>query len=175
MRDLGVETVLLGIESGNDSILARNGKPVTSKNILKAVSLLGSNGIKVADAYVLGMIGETRATVQDTVELSDAVRSRCDTEISYWNILTPLPGSRVWETLCSTEHEFRATVRHCGYHLCTDALERMSVTALCDLGPGGYDYLREIRTAMGAQAAIRSFEFVPLTPAYPMTRSVPIE
>jgi hypothetical protein len=160
MRDVGVDTVLLGIESGSERVLGLNGKPVTRNQILSAVSLLGAAGIKVADAYVLGLIGETRESVSETVELACQVRELCQTEISYWNIMTPLPGSRAWELLVGIGAIRPHDAPTLTNSLDPQRLERFAVQALCDLGRGGYELLVETRELMSSESRVASTEFV---------------
>jgi radical SAM superfamily enzyme YgiQ (UPF0313 family) len=157
MRELGVDTVLLGIESGNEDILRQNGKPIMRHQILAAVRTLAKWGIKVADAYVLGLIGETWGSVRDTINLFREIGESCETEITYWNIMTPLPGSRVWNLLL----ERGAIIQDGDYHVNIEELERIGILRLCDLGPGGYDRLRDVRERMLLGARTASAEFVP--------------
>jgi radical SAM superfamily enzyme YgiQ (UPF0313 family) len=156
LRQLGVHTVLLGIESGDERVLHMNGKRMSPATILAAVHALASNNIQVADAYVLGLIGETRESVQKTIELARTLRNACDTEISYWNIMTPLPGSHVWRSLCA-----RGLVDDSDYHLIPDHLERLSTRYLTHLGDGGYEHLIGVREEMLASSKVSSAEFVP--------------
>jgi radical SAM superfamily enzyme YgiQ (UPF0313 family) len=157
MRQLGVDTVLLGIESGDERVLRMNGKPTSRQQILSTVRLLAANSIKVADAYVLGLIGETRESVRSTVEIARELRRLCETEISYWNIMTPLPGSQVWRFL----EAMGAVDYGKGYHLPTSDLERIAVDRLCSLGRTGYEYLIDVREQMLAESRMASAEFVP--------------
>lgn len=156
MRQLGVDTVLLGIESGNEEILRLNGKPTRKEQILTAVKILADNGIKIADAYVLGLIGETKKTVEDTVRLFRDISKICETEISYWNIMTPLPGSLVWNRLL--EMGFLDIK---GYYIDTEVVERTAIQALCNLDNDGYDWLIDVREEMLSEASIASAEFIP--------------
>jgi hypothetical protein len=165
MRHLGVETVLLGIESGNERVRRMNGKPTSNRQILSAVNALAANNIKVADAYVIGLIGETRESVRSTVELAREIRRVCETEISYWNIMTPLPGSHVWRLLEAMGHFGNRN----GYHWMTDELERVGVNHLCHLGSGGYEYLLSVREQMLQESRTSSAEFV----SGPRTASLP--
>lgn len=159
LRRLQVDTVLLGIESGNEEILRLNGKPVTLEQTLAAVRTLARHGIKVADAYVLGLIGETQGTVRDTVALARQIRELCHTEISYWNIMTPLPGSRVWRILFPEGVPPQFTGCR-DYHLDAEKLEQLAVERLCRLGPNGYDFLTTTREEMIRQSPLASAEFV---------------
>ena len=154
MQEIGVETVLLGIESGNEEILRLNGKPISRKQILDAVKVLAQNRIKIADAYVLGLIGETRESIQDTISLSQEIRELCETEISYWNIMTPLPGSKVWRILNPFGKYFF------DYHIDTQKIEELVIQMLCNLGNHAYEYLLNVRDNMLKSSLIPSSEFV---------------
>lgn len=159
LKILGVDTVLLGIESGDDEILALNGKNMQVDNIKKAVKLLCEHDIKVSDAYVLGMIGETRKSVEKTIDLAKHIREICTTEISYWNILTPLPGSKAWKMLFTDQ----AIKRSLGtsYEFDTVQLEKTFVKRFSKLGESGYEFLQSIRNEMLANSNIASREFIP--------------
>ena len=159
MQKIGVETVLLGIESGNEDILRLNGKPINKKQIFSAVKILAKNGIKIADAYVLGLIGETRESVQDTITISHEIRALCETEISYWNIMTPLPGSIAWKILRQKTSSLSLLSKPT-YHLDTESLERKSVEVLCNLGEGGFNFLKEQRLIAIENSFVASSEFV---------------
>ncbi len=157
MRQIGVNTVLLGIESGNEDVLKKNGKPTTRKQILAAVDILAANDMKIADAYVLGLIGETRESVNDTISLAKEIRERCKTEISYWNLMTPLPGSRIWNILV---HEKYDLYPDGVFHIDTEYLERVSIKKFTQLGIHGYEYLVDRREEMLSLSRIASSEFV---------------
>lgn len=160
MREIGVETVLLGIESGNEDILRLNGKPISKKQILDTVKILAQNEIKIADAYVLGLIGETRESVHDTTTLAEEIKQLCETEISYWNIMTPLPGSRIWNELYSSGAISSRSKSFFDYHIDTQHLEEVAIQTLCKLGSYGYEFLKDIREKMLAKSLIASSEFV---------------
>lgn len=160
LREIGVETVLLGIESGNEDILRLNGKPISRSQILEAVRLLAQNRIKVADAYVLGLIGETRESVRDTIMLAEEIKQLCETEISYWNIMTPLPGSRIWNELYSSGAIRLRSNSFFDYHIDTQYLEETAIRTLCKLGNYGYEFLKDIREQMLSKSLIASSEFI---------------
>jgi anaerobic magnesium-protoporphyrin IX monomethyl ester cyclase len=160
LKELGVDTVLLGIESGDREVLRRNGKNVEPALIVKAVNLLAKQDIKISDAYVLGLIGETRASLDKTVDLARIIRGSCTTEISYWNILTPLPGSKAWNLLMSGDQSLAPSMST-SYEFDTVLLERKFISRFTELGESGYEYLVTIREAMLDQSTIPSREFIP--------------
>lgn len=159
LKMLGVETVLLGIESGNEEVLRKNGKPYTKEQILKSIHLLGKNNIKISEAYMLGLMGETRKSIKDTIALSNEIKELCDVEISYWNILTPLPGAKCWSMIMGIP-SIRDKYNN-EYDFDTVALEKAFIENFSCLGYGGYEYLLDIRNQMLEQALIPSREYIP--------------
>ncbi|MBU4179977.1 MAG: B12-binding domain-containing radical SAM protein, partial [Actinobacteria bacterium] len=154
LETLGVDTVLLGIESGDENVLRNNGKNMSINDTMRAVTLLGSRDMKVSDAYVLGLIGETKESVNKTVRLAKRIREACSTEISYWNILTPLPGSKAWKLL-SDINGFSNTCLN-SYKFNTVHLEKEFIRHFTKLGQGGYEFLMEVREQMLEEACIPS-------------------
>ncbi len=157
MKNLGVDTILLGIESGNERILKHNGKNITINQILNVVDLLAKGNIKIADAYILGLIGETRESVNDTIEIAKEIRKRSETEISYWNIFTPIPGSKIWKNLIY-ENEI-LDIKNV-FKINTEYLEKMHININCNLGKNAFNYLKAIREKMLNDSKIPSAEFI---------------
>jgi anaerobic magnesium-protoporphyrin IX monomethyl ester cyclase len=142
MKDLGIDTVLVGIESGDEWILRFNGKPMTKEMIFKAAKLLGAAEIKLCDAYVLGLIGETKESLKKTITLAQQISNYCEKRITYWNVIMPLPGSPIWNEMMrvpklsekySSEYKFNLE------EVQTDYIDHF-----CHLGSDGYSYLMNI-------------------------------
>jgi len=68
MKQSGCEGVFLGIESGNNKILKNMNKAVTVEKYLKGSQLLKQCGILTYGSFIIGFPGETRETIQDTIE-----------------------------------------------------------------------------------------------------------
>ncbi len=99
MKIIKIDSVILGIESGNEEILKKNFKPNTISRILKSVELLGRENIRCCPSFVLGLIGETKETVEDTLHIAEEIKNRCEVEMAYFSIMTPFPASRAWDML----------------------------------------------------------------------------
>ena len=84
IETIGVESVILGVESGNEQILRMNGKPNTVGQILYCADLLGRAGIQASPSYILGLIGETETTLNDTLNIACEMGKRCEIEMSYF-------------------------------------------------------------------------------------------
>lgn len=138
MRAIGIDGVVLGIESGNEEILRQNGKPNTAEQILRCADLLGRAGIMASPSYVLGLIGETKETVEDTFRIADEINRRVQIEMSYWSVATPYPGSKIYRLL-TADPSMKA--KHSGYQLNATELERDFIDRFTDLGPKGLEFL----------------------------------
>lgn len=142
MKDLGVDTVLVGIESGDERILRMNGKPMTKEMIVKSAKLLGKAGIKLCDAYVLGLIGETKASIDKTRALAQQIGSYCEKRVTYWNVILPLPGSPIWNGMMSIP-TLKAKYGD-EYKFNIEDVQRDYIKHFCHLGDDGHNYLTTI-------------------------------
>lgn len=158
MKQIGVDTVLLGIESGDERILKLNGKPIKPTDIIKTVELLSKYDIQIADAYVLGLIGETEKSLENTLLLSQKIKQIAKTEITYCNIMTPLPGNKVWPFI-----KEKFGIKDYPSILSGFNIERFEIESLiifCKLGINGFQLLQEIRNQILDNSKIASKEFV---------------
>jgi anaerobic magnesium-protoporphyrin IX monomethyl ester cyclase len=92
MRDAGCDWISYGIESGCDTMLMRMRRQVTSRQCLEAVRLTQSVGIHVECSFLIGMFGETRESVQKTVDFC-----RMADITAPMLFVTPYPGTAIFE------------------------------------------------------------------------------
>ena len=92
MKDAGLVSITLGIESGDDGVLERIGKGVSAKMNREALLLCRRCGVAVRCSLMYGNPGECRESIQNTVDLV------VETQPDEWNlaVLTPVPGSMIW-------------------------------------------------------------------------------
>jgi anaerobic magnesium-protoporphyrin IX monomethyl ester cyclase len=95
MAAAGSTTVYLGIESGNRETLNSLGKNTTPSDVTLAVDILKQNGIESFGSYILGNLNETAADVEKTIDLA----IRLNTNIAQFSILTPYPGTKLYEQI----------------------------------------------------------------------------
>ncbi len=91
MRESGCESVLLGIESGNEQILKNMNKSASIEKYFEGIHLLKEYGIMSLGNFIIGFPGETDETAQDTVEFirkSDLDYYR--TQLWYYEPITPI-------------------------------------------------------------------------------------
>lgn len=92
MKDAGLTSITIGIESGSDKILSNINKGTTAEDNRQALLLCKKVGVPVRCSLMYGNPGETKETIEETIML---VR---ETQPDEWNlaILTPIPGSDIW-------------------------------------------------------------------------------
>ncbi len=87
----------IGVESGNEQMLSRIGKGETKQQFRDAVKLMKSAGLPCIASYIIGLPGDTHETIQETIDFAFEL----DVEQSKFMILTPLPGTRVYDMAVS--------------------------------------------------------------------------
>lgn len=97
MVECGVDSVLLGVESGSEKVLEANWKTTTRKAILHAVDLLVTAGIRVSCSFVLGLLGEDAESLAETLSLCELLTEKPNV-LCYGNVIMPLMGSPMWST-----------------------------------------------------------------------------
>lgn len=93
MAKAGCKEIILGVESGSQTVLDRLRKGVTVAQNLRAMQLIKKAGIQLKVGVIVGSPGETWVTVEETKQLLKA----CPPD--YWNVsvFTPFPGSAAWK------------------------------------------------------------------------------
>lgn len=153
MKAVGVKAIVLGIESGNSKILSLNGKHYSPKTVVNACNLLGKYNIEILDSYIFGLIGETRKSVKDTINLSKKLEKVCDKKITFYHILTPLPGAPVWDKLMQ-HNEFRQKYG-LEYELDIKKIQEFYINHFTNLGKDGFAYITNVRKKLLEESAIK--------------------
>jgi len=91
----GTKTIFMGIESGSEETLKAFNKRYTPDVARRAVGLLRENGIETLGAYILGALEDDRRALRNLVDYA----RQLDTETAQFSILTPFPGTRLYEEL----------------------------------------------------------------------------
>jgi radical SAM superfamily enzyme YgiQ (UPF0313 family) len=95
MRRAGCYRVALGIESGNQAVLDSIGKKITLEKIRETVANCRKAGIKTMGFFMLGNLGETRETMEQTVEFA----VQLGTDYAQFLIAIPYPGTRLYDEI----------------------------------------------------------------------------
>ena len=92
MRKSGCDWISYGIESGSDRMLADMRRGVTAEQCRKAVRLTREAGIHAEGSFMIGMFGESRQTVEETVEFCKEIDMTAP-----MLFVTPYPGTEIFK------------------------------------------------------------------------------
>lgn len=95
MRRAGLSSMWFGVESGSDAVLKRLNKGTTVEQVKNAVQICREAGVKVGFSVMLGMPGETRAELQQTIDLVFDLKP----DWVYWAAFIGLPGAELYRHL----------------------------------------------------------------------------
>lgn len=89
LKKAGCWMIGFGVESGDNQVLSLMGKKVRVEQIEKAVLMAKKAGLEVTGHIILGFPGETKETIQKTIELA------CDLDLDFaqFYCAVPFPGS----------------------------------------------------------------------------------
>ena len=89
MKAAGCWMIAIGIESGNNQILKNIKKQTTTDLVRRIVERIDRAGIQVWGYFVIGFPGETKATIQETIDFSTSL----PLTIAKFDIGAPYPGT----------------------------------------------------------------------------------
>jgi anaerobic magnesium-protoporphyrin IX monomethyl ester cyclase len=92
LKEAGCAMICFGLESGNQKILDLAGKRATVERARRAVELSKAAGISPLGSFILGLPGETRETMAETVSFAQSLGIPHG-----FHLLSPFPGTRVRE------------------------------------------------------------------------------
>ncbi|MCP6718257.1 MAG: B12-binding domain-containing radical SAM protein [Patescibacteria group bacterium] len=93
MKKAGCWMIAYGIESGSPEILKKCEKEATVEQAEKTVKLTHENGIKVYGYFIIGLLGETQKTIQETIEFS----KKLPITFAIFHIASPYPGTKFYQ------------------------------------------------------------------------------
>ncbi len=92
LKEAGCRMICFGLESGNQKILDLAHKRATLEKARHAMDLCKQAGISPFGSFILGLPGETRETMEETISFAQGLG------IPYgFHLLSPFPGTRVRE------------------------------------------------------------------------------
>jgi anaerobic magnesium-protoporphyrin IX monomethyl ester cyclase len=74
LKSSGCYYLYLGIESGSDKILNFMNKGIKRDQIMRAISCLKKNNIKILCSIIIGYPGESNETIEDTIDLIKIIK-----------------------------------------------------------------------------------------------------
>ncbi len=97
MRDRGCKWVYVGLESINPESLLDMQKGQTVEDIRKAMSVFHENGVRVHGMFMFGSDPDK----MDVFKTTTAFARECRIDTAQFNVLTPLPGTRLFNRIVS--------------------------------------------------------------------------
>ena len=92
LKEAGCAMICFGLESGNQKILDQASKRITLEKARRAVQLSKEAGISPLGSFILGLPGETRKTMEETLTFARSL------EIPHgFHLLSPFPGTAIRE------------------------------------------------------------------------------
>ena len=95
MKKAGAKTIYVGVESANPQSLAELGKKMNLDSVGKAIELLKRHGFEIFASYILGNPSDKVVNIYETINFA----KRLDTNVAQFSILTPYPGTALYEDL----------------------------------------------------------------------------
>jgi radical SAM superfamily enzyme YgiQ (UPF0313 family) len=95
MKAAGCTAVSFGIESANPGILRTIRKGITLEQVRRAVAMCRRAGVTPFASFILGLPGETPATIRETMEFGKALQQ--EGLLYGFHVLAPFPGTEVRE------------------------------------------------------------------------------
>ena len=92
MADCGCVGIAYGIESGNQAILDSAHKQITLEQVEQITALTKRYGIHVTGYFMLGILGDTRETIQETLDFAE----KLDLDFYGFGITSPIPGTEMY-------------------------------------------------------------------------------
>lgn len=94
LKETGLLRLSFGLESGNAQILKTIRKEVSHEEMIKAFQLIEEVGVEPACSLMIGLPGETRETVEETINFINSIPQILYTNFS---IANPYPGTELFE------------------------------------------------------------------------------
>lgn len=92
MKRAGCEEIMFGVESGSDRILQHLVKGFTREKIIRAFDLCRQVGIRAGAYLIVGVPGETRQDILDTISLVERIKP----SLLNFSFLTPFPNTSLY-------------------------------------------------------------------------------
>lgn len=138
MKKAGCQLISYGVESGSQRMLNIMKKGTTLPRIKETIKLTKEIGIKTSASYVLGIPGETKQSISETIKFAKSL----NTTFAHFNMITPWPGTELYNQLIEenkiSKEEWKKYAKKLGMHIPTIDLGEMTTDDLKKVVPCAY-------------------------------------
>lgn len=103
MKEAGCNHIEFGVESGNDKMLKRIKKNITTRQVEQAISLAKELNFHTEGAFILGHPNENMKTALETIDFA----AKLNPDIIQLGIMVPYPGTEVRSLALKSEGGYR--------------------------------------------------------------------
>lgn len=104
MVKTGAKSIFIGVESFHPETIEGLKKGIEVKDTIQAVEMLKRNGLEIHAAYIIGAPHETSKMIHETIRFA----KKLDTNVAQFSILTPYPGTAIYEEVKDRIFKWRA-------------------------------------------------------------------
>ena len=123
LRDNGLRLFVVGYESGNEQILKNIKKGVSAERARRFTRDCHDLGILIHGTFILGLPGETRETIQQTIRFAQELQP----ETLQVSLASPYPGTAMYDWVLDRQYlTVDSLVDETGYQKCTISYPEVS-------------------------------------------------
>jgi anaerobic magnesium-protoporphyrin IX monomethyl ester cyclase len=104
MVQAGMKGALIGVESPSPETLKDLQKGIRVEEVIETVEMLKRNGVQLHASYIIGGLHETARSIHETIRFA----KRLDTNVAQFCILTPFPGTAIYDQVKDRIFKWRA-------------------------------------------------------------------
>jgi len=104
MVKAGAKAIFIGVESSNQKTLDSLRKGTDIESTREGVGMLKRHGLQIHASYILGGLQDTAKAVHETIRFAKEL----DTNVAQFSILTPYPGTAIYEQVKHRIYKWRA-------------------------------------------------------------------
>jgi len=100
MKKAGCHSIRLGLESANSQVLKNVKKNTTPEQVTRTAALIKKEGLEVLIYFMLGLPGETRKSINETIDFIKVI----DVDYITLGIAQPYPGTHFYDYLIKNKY-----------------------------------------------------------------------